>query len=822
MSATNIGKSTGPFMGLRVIDLTQGIAGAIATMLLSDSGAEVLRIDQPNDPFATLSGYRVWQRGKTRVQLDPVTESEKVAELIAHADVVVTSWEQAPEGLDVTSLMNANPRLVHCAITAYGDVSTHRGRPAIDSLVAARTGLAWELRGIPGTTIGYLSKAEDILGHIESDPTMAVGPNRPGPMFPGIPWAQNATAYLATIGISAALLNRTKTGKGQSIATSILQGALCAASIPWLRVENVYADGFLGWTTDPRAPKGYYKSADGKWIQQWVQLPSFMLGVGGGDEMVIPESGASPRDADLRIETDYADMVMLHHFHPLMKEAAAKHTAADWEKAATQLGVPFEIIRSPEDALLDPSFLADGCVTEIHDPELGPIRAVGSVLRYEKWEPTVPTRVAEPGGDTDSLDEIITSWKSEKTARNGETQLSGSSSAPLAGVRVLDLGLAIAGPFGAQLLADLGADVIRVHAPRDEAWMNTQYSHMSNRGKRSIGIDLKQPGALELFYELVKSADVVHHNMRPDAAKKLKIDPESLSKVNPNLIYCHTRGYEEGARADRAANDQTAAAIAGTGWVDGGTDNGGTPIWPSISLGDTGNGLLSAIAVLQALYHRELAGEAQKVGTSIVYAHLLNASMAWSTPDGSVTGNRPRVGEQAWGTDATHRYYPTSEGYLALAAIGQTHWEALTGVIAELADERFSTIEKRREHNADLNKLLEQVFAAESARTWCDRLDAAGVPAEVVASGPGTVFFDDPEFKERELITSYTHPVTGRMEMIGRLIDIAGAKPSGAPPLLGEHTREILLEMGRSDSEIDQLVNDGVVAVAKAAEMSKS
>ena len=137
----------------------------------------------------------------------------------------------------------------------------------------------------------------------------------------------------------------------------------------------------------------------------------------------------------------------------------------------------------------------------------------------------------------------------------------------------------------------------------------------------------------------MERADIVQHNMRYEAAERLGVDYESCGPSIPTLIYCHTRGFENGPRAALPGNDQTGAALAGSEWMDGGLDHGGSPVWSVTSLGDTGNGFLSAIGMVQALYHRDRTGEGQFVDTSIVYAHLLNNSMAWVTADGSTAGS---------------------------------------------------------------------------------------------------------------------------------------------------------------------------------------
>ena len=188
---------------------------------------------------------------------------------------------------------------------------------------------------------------------------------------------------------------------------------------------------------------------------------------------------------------------------------------------------------------------------------------------------------------------------------------------------------------------------------------------MANRGKRSIALDLKDPRAMKVLRQLVEKADVVQHNMRYDAAERLKIDYESLKAINPKLIYCHTRGFESGPREGLPGNDQTGACLAGVQYEDGGMAGGGKPLWSLTSLGDTGNGFLSAIAIIQALYQRERTGQGQFCDTSIVNAHLLNSSYAVARPDGSGF-ERPRIDAQQLGCSATNRLYETRDGWLCI------------------------------------------------------------------------------------------------------------------------------------------------------------
>ena len=389
------------------------------------------------------------------------------------------------------------------------------------------------------------------------------------------------------------------------------------------------------------------------------------------------------------------------------------------------------------------------------------------------------------------------------------------ASCPLDGITVLDLGFAVAGPWGTQVLADLGADVIKVNSFTDVWWHASHVSFSCNRGKRSIAVNLKEPRGLAILHRLVERADVVQHNMRPQAAAKLGIDYESLRRVNPAIVYCHTRGFERaGPRVDCPGNDQTGAALTGVEWEDGALDAGGRPFWSLTSFGDVGNGFLSAIAIVQALYHRARTGEGQLVDTSIVNACLLNASHAWVAADGSAPARQHLDAEQL-GLGALYRLYRTAEGWLCIAVLTADEWTRLSrGLDGDLAtDERFATPQTRAEHDAELASMLERTFVSRSAQEWFDVLDTIGVPCEVSSPTFALEVFDDPELLDKGWVVSYEQGRVGRMEQHGLLFDFSDTpgRIAGPPLVVGDHTLDILREHGYSTDEIQQLVDEKVV-----------
>jgi len=815
----------GVLEGLRVLDLSWGIAGPMATMLLADHGAEVTKIEPPGgDPFRVQLGYHAWQRGKKSAVLDLKTRADRdcLLALVRTADVLVESYTPGVTdrlGLDYSTLHALNPRLVYCSITAYGRGNRHSGRPGYDSLVAARTGLHFEQRGWPEGAINHMGRRPDPFPDLEIPYEWVQGPPRPGPVFPASHWPSLGAFFAATTAISAALHAREVTGRGQWVETSLLQGALICGSGVWQRAEKTDAPLFDSWILGARSPKGHFECADGRWIHNWVPNPRFILTASAGERLNATPDLKAQNDPD-RFGTGPEELLVMMHYQPILAEAVKKFDAAGWVDAAAAAGMTIQAVRSPEEALNDPLFLQDGCVVELDDPELGPIRQVGATYRLH----ANPARIRGPAPRVGEHTQAVRAEAARihaagpavaRGATTSSAQPGKSLAAPLAGVTVLDLGLAIAGPYGTQILSDLGANVIKINALYDTYWHSNHIAYMANHGKRSIALNLKDARAMKVLLELVRRADVVQHNMRYEAAERLGIDYASLRTLNPRLIYCHTRGFETGPRAELPGNDQTGGCLAGVQYEDGGMARGGKPLWSFCSLGDTGNGFLSAIAIIQALYHRERTGEGQLCDTSIVNAQLLNTSYALARPDGGGF-DRPRVDALQLGFSATNRLYPTADGWLCLVVATEEHWDRLCAAMdaESLAlDARFSSPASRTANDAALATALAAKFRESPAREWFEKLDAAGVPCEICDPQFALNLHDDPEMRARGWVVSHQHPFVGRLDQVGVPFDFSEtpARVQGPPLIVGQHSRELLAELGYAAAEIDQLCADCVL-----------
>ncbi|MFI5046687.1 MAG: CaiB/BaiF CoA transferase family protein [Acidimicrobiia bacterium] len=390
---------------------------------------------------------------------------------------------------------------------------------------------------------------------------------------------------------------------------------------------------------------------------------------------------------------------------------------------------------------------------------------------------------------------------------------------PLEGIRVLDFGQFLAGPFGPMLLADLGADVIKVEPPRGDGMRgNVIGSFMGcQRGKRDIALDLKQPDGVRIARELIATADIVHHNMTLGTADRLGIGYEDCKAVRPDIIYCSTYMYGAvGPLAHLGGLDPLAQAASGIEWEQGPVAEGNPPMWYRYGHGDVAAAMPSITAVLIALYHRNRTGEGQSMWTSLLHGTMLYTADAWLAADGTPS-RRPTLDREQLGLDALYRLYETQDGWLQLAAVREEHWPALCRVLrrdALLDDPRFATTADRVARRPELTTLLAEAFLADKATNWRRALRAAGVPAEVsVDTWDGeTILFDD-ELVRLGLVAEYEHPLLGRVRQFGNLITFSDTPghPERATPMLGEHTREILGEVGYDDDAIDDLGARGVV-----------
>ena len=313
---------------------------------------------------------------------------------------------------------------------------------------------------------------------------------------------------------------------------------------------------------------------------------------------------------------------------------------------------------------------------------------------------------------------------------------------------------------------------------------------MANRSKRSFAVMLKHPKGLEALKKVIATCDVVQHNMRYPAVERLGLDYATLKKEFPRLIYCHSRGFEDGPRKNLPGNDQTGACLAGIQHEDGALYAGGDthPLWSLTSLGDTGNGFLTAVGICNALMERERTGKGQFVDTSIVNACLLNTSYAVAKPDGSAV-DRPMLNPDQSGYGDYYRLYKCGDDrWIQVAAISEMQQKAFD-IMA--GDDKIAA------------------FAGKNSDDLIMELKLAGVPAAISDETASLRLFDNEDYKAKKWTVEYQDPYVGKLEQIGltyELSDTPGVITS--PPLIvGDSTKSILEEIGYSEEEILEMAN---------------
>jgi crotonobetainyl-CoA:carnitine CoA-transferase CaiB-like acyl-CoA transferase len=386
---------------------------------------------------------------------------------------------------------------------------------------------------------------------------------------------------------------------------------------------------------------------------------------------------------------------------------------------------------------------------------------------------------------------------------------------PLTGITVLDLSAYIAGPYGCSLLADLGAEVIKVEPPTGDTLR--QYPSTLpgesraflgvNRSKRGIVIDLKKPEGLQVLLRLVTRADVLVHNFRPSVPKRLGIDYESLRKINGRLIYCALTGYgSNGPMKDRAGYDQVLQAITGICTFQGEGRSEPEIVYGSVV--DFYAAALLAYAVNAALYHRERTGEGQNIGVS-----LLGSALAMQATRFIWADNEPRKVWRDMRSGGVTGIHPAKEGYLYVSANTPHFWQALcelTGLEELWGDPRFATVRQRAENAAEIVPQLRAALMKHTALEWED-IFSERVPNAAVRDIDA--MFDFEQVLAEEMVTTMEHPAVGRYRCLQRPVKFS-ATPGPAPfsaPAFGENAEAILERAGYEAGEIAQLRTDGVI-----------
>lgn len=732
--------------GITVVDATTGLAGSVATRLLAEAGADVIKIEPPEgDPDRDLASFATWNRSKrsARLRLDDPLDRERLVRLLDRADVFVHGLSPKQASLlqlDDSELARHHPRLIVAAITPYPANHLDAERPGSDLLVQARSGLCDEQEC-----------------------------HRPGPTFVRMPVPSWGAAYLACAAILTRLIVRQRTGAVGPARTSLLQGALSCMTLIWNHLESPSPRMAEKLPLPKRPSANTFRCSDGVWIQTaagyWlvplVTTTLATLGISAPDDHVDPGPA----------------------FAAIYQKAFATRPSADWLRACWEMDIATEALVSIGDPLRDPQAIANGYTTELDDPTWGPCRQAGLPFACD---PPLGVRWPAPTlGEHD--EEIERDDRAAVSASSPDVVGAQPLTYPLEGLKVLDLGMFVGGPYAAMLLADLGADVTKLESPTgDRMRLDELMFIASSRGKRSISIDLKKPAGRRILEKLVQWADVVHHNVRFDAAGRLGIDPASINAMNPRAIICHVSAFgPEGDKRDHPSFDPQMQATSG--WMLTGAGAGNRPIWLRFPPTDVQCAQLSLIATLLAVYQRDKTGYGSGVEVSMLGGALMTNSETLLQLESDELAPFDAVDPAVCGVRAGHRLYETADGWIAVSI--DRHDEKA------LLHEAFGTDNSLA--------IAAQLRAADTDPT-CERLERLGVPVERVRRNHELQFFASEDNIRANLVVHHEHPVYGRMAQIGTYWDFGDLQTSDAmaPPTLGQHTREILLEHGFSRQDI--------------------
>ena len=395
---------------------------------------------------------------------------------------------------------------------------------------------------------------------------------------------------------------------------------------------------------------------------------------------------------------------------------------------------------------------------------------------------------------------------------------------PLMGVKVLDVSQVMAGPYSCMLLADMGADVIKVEPPgngdqtrgamgfRMKGPDSMGFLNM-NRNKRSIAINLKSEAGKAILFKLVKEADILVENYRPGVMKRLGVGYEVMSKINPALVYVSISGFgQSGPWAMRPGFDLMAQAMSGIMSVTGNGD--GKPVKAGVPVADIGCALFATYAALSAYIGAKNTGQGQYIDASLFDSAL--AFSIWDTSEYWGTGNPPVALGTANRMTAPYQAVKAKDGYFVMGATNNKLWQLLCGILERpdlLQKVEYQTIAGRLGQREQLIQELENSFALKSADEWIDLLLEHGIPAGPILDYPQA--FESEHGRHRQMRIEIDHPLEGKVPNIGFAVKMQGTPQEVRrhPPLLGEHTQEVLMQAGFTPDEIKTLENQGAFAV---------
>ncbi|MBS0334497.1 MAG: CoA transferase [Proteobacteria bacterium] len=724
----------------------------MAAMFLGDFEAEVVKVEPPGgDYLKDHPGYLAFNRNKQVATLDLETPRglADALDLIAGADVAIFSEPPGrleALGLEAATLTKAHPGLVHAWMPPYGVRGDWSRIPPHHSLLSALSGVAFR------------------QGAYADQPVHLV-----------LPLIWYGQGVLGASAIGAALLERGRSGRGQAVTVSGLNAVSeVSGPVRVLAAPPLPRGQPLGASPSYRL----YECADGQWFFLGCLFANFYL-------KCFEALGLADDWEALAVDPLRARDTLTTVFR--------SRPRAEWLQILQDHGVPCAPV-GPREPWFAGEAVAEGGLRQVFvHPTLGEVALPGPPARLTRTPASIrglPRRIERPPA-----------WPPRPPAWP-EREVAGA--APLAGVRVLDLGTVIAGAHGGGVLANLGADVIKVEPPDGDPFRSDGGAFMAyNRGKRGLGLDLKQPAARDLFYDLVRKADVVLDNYRYGVRERLGIDYARLKAINPQIISCSINAYgDKGPRMTLPGFDPLLQAEGGMQQAQGGGDE---PILHTIPVNDVATSAIVSMSVIAALNARDRTGEGQEIITSLMAQSLTFQLAEVVTYEGRPPNDLG--GRDCLGPRALHRFYECADGWLGLVCDSEAAAHALGRTLAvELGDEPLTA-----PRDGPLARAVAQALRAWPRDIAVESLLSAGVgAAPALRAGEA---MESEWLWDNHALEIWRHPRLGEICGVRSYADFSRT-PAGfrhPTPELGEHSSAVLRELGVDEARIAALLASGAV-----------